>query len=246
MDFAKPLVPGRLLRRYKRFLADVELADGSIVTAHLANPGSMMGLNAPGLEVWLEPNDDPKRKLKFTWRVVRLRKGGPGGAPLGERAEAWVGIDTSVPNRVVGEALRNRAVPGLEGYESVRSEVKYGSASRVDFLLTGAGLPDAYIEVKNVHLVREPGLAEFPDSVTARGAKHLGELAAMVAAGHRAVMLYCVQRDDATRLALAEDLDPAYARAWRAAEAAGVERIALGCYVSTSGILLDRTVSISA
>ena len=206
----------------------------------------MMGLNEPGLEVWLEPNDDPKRKLKFTWRVVRLRKGGPGGTPLGERAEAWVGIDTSVPNRVVGEALRAGAVPGLEGYGTVRPEVKYGTASRVDFLLSGEGLPDAYVEVKNVHLVRRPGLAEFPDSVTARGAKHLGELAGMVAAGHRAIMLYVLQRDDADRFALAEDLDPAYASAWRAAEAAGVERIALGCAVSPGGIRLDRTVSIPA
>jgi len=231
MKFATPLLPGRLVRRYKRFLADIELASGETVTAHCANPGAMLGLNMPGLEVWVEPNDDPKKKLKYGWRLVRI------GAH-------WVGIDTAIPNRVVGEALLARRIPELSGYADVRAEVRYGTNSRVDFLLTGSGLPDTYVEVKNVHLMREPGLAEFPDSVTARGAKHLDELSAMVAQGHRAVMLYCVQRDDCLRMALAADYDPAYAAAFVRARAAGVEALAWTCALSPDEITLDRPIPI--
>jgi sugar fermentation stimulation protein A len=231
MEFEHPLVPGRLLRRYKRFLADIELASGETVTAHCANPGAMLGLNQPGSAVWLEPNDDPGRKLKYGWRLVQL-------------GEHWAGIDTAVPNRVVGEALRAGAMPELAAYGQVRPEVRYGRNSRVDFLLSGAGLPDAYVEVKNVHLMREEGLAEFPDSVTSRGAKHLDELAAAVAAGHRAVMLYCIQRTDCGRMSLAADIDPAYAAAFARARKAGVEAIAWACAISPTGIALDRPVPI--
>lgn len=231
MEFERPLMPGRLLRRYKRFLADIELPTGETVTAHCANPGAMLGLNMPGTEVWVEPNDDPARKLKYGWRLVRF-------------GDDWAGIDTAVPNRVVGEALKAGRLPEFAGYGTVRPEVRYGANSRVDFLLTGDGLPDAYVEVKNVHLMREPGLAEFPDSVTARGAKHLDELAAMVAAGNRAVMLYCVQRTDCHRMALAPDLDPAYAAAFARARAAGVEAIAWACAISPAAITLDRPVPI--
>ena len=231
MDFQTPLVTGRLVQRYKRFLADIELANGEIVTAHCANPGAMLGLNMPGLKVWVEPNDDPKKKLKYGWRLVEL-------------GEHWVGIDTAVPNRVVGEALRAGRIPALAAYGQVRPEVRYGTNSRIDFLLTSPNLPDAYVEVKNVHLMRQPGLAEFPDSVTERGAKHLDELAATVAAGHRAVMFYCVQRTDCDRLALAADLDPGYAAAFARARAAGVEAMAWACAISPSGITLDRPVRI--
>jgi len=235
MEFASPLVPGRLVRRYKRFLADIELAGGETVTAHCANPGAMLGLNAPGLKVWVEPNDDPRKKLKYGWRLVEFE------APAGPH---WAGIDTSVPNQLVGEALRAGAIPELAGYAQVRAEVRYGVGSRIDFLLTGAGRPAAYVEVKNVHLMREVGLAEFPDSVTKRGAKHLDELAAMVAAGHRAVMLYCIQRTDCGRLALAGDLDPGYAAAYGRARAAGVEALAWRCAIAPAGITLDRPVPI--
>ncbi len=231
MEFAAPLVPGRLLRRYKRFLADIELVSGETVTAHCANPGAMLGLNMPGLKVWVEPNDDPKKKLGYGWRLI-------------EFGDHWVGIDTAVPNRVVGEALRERRIPELADYTAIRPEVRYGANSRIDFLLTGAGLPEAYVEVKNVHLMRQPGLAEFPDSVTRRGAKHLDELAAMAAQGHRAVMLYCVQRTDCDRLALAADLDPGYAAAFARARAAGVEAMAWACAISRQGIALDRPVRI--
>ncbi|MEL6480509.1 MAG: DNA/RNA nuclease SfsA [Pseudomonadota bacterium] len=249
MQFARPLIRATLLKRYKRFLADARLEEGpragEEVTAHLANPGSMMSLKEPGLEIWLEENDDPKRKLKFTWRLLRLHRQGPEAAQLGDRAEAWVGIDTGVPNRIAGEALRDGRIPGLEGYETVRPEVRYGTNSRVDFLLEGPDRPSAYVEVKNVHLVRQPGLAEFPDSVTTRGAKHLAELAAMVEAGHRAVMLYVIQRDDCSRLAFAADLDPGYARAYVTARERGVEAMAITARVSPGGIVLDRPVPIA-
>jgi sugar fermentation stimulation protein A len=235
MDFTTPLIPGRLLRRYKRFLADIELANGEAVTAHCANPGAMLGLNMPGLKVWVEPNDDPRKKLKYGWRLVEFET--PQGAH-------WAGIDTGVPNRVVGEALKTGAVPALAGYGEVRAEVRYGTNSRVDFLLTGNGQPETYVEIKNVHLMREDGLAEFPDSVTKRGAKHLDELAAMVAAGHRAVMFYCIQRTDCDRLSLAGDIDPQYAAAFDRARAAGVEALAWTCAISPSGITLDRPVPI--
>ena len=230
MRFQTPLVPGRLIRRYKRFLADVRLDDGREVTAHCANPGAMTGLNAPGTRVWLEPNDDPKRKLKFAWRLVEL----PGGH--------WAGIDTAVPNKVVKEALAARAIAPLAAYGTVRPEVRYGEKSRVDFLLSEPSLPDAYVEVKNVHLARQPGLAEFPDSVTARGARHLAELAAMVREGHRAVMLYLVQRTDCTRFALAADIDPAYAEAFGAAQQAGVEALCYTADISTDGVHLGAPI----
>lgn len=233
MRFQTPLVPGRLIRRYKRFLADVRLeATGAEVTAHCPNPGAMTGLAEPGMRIWLEPTDDPRRKLKWGWRLAEL----PGGH--------WAGIDTGVPNRVVGAALRARAIPELAGYGGVRAEVRYGRASRVDFLLSEPGLPDAYVEVKNVHLRRQDDWAEFPDCVTRRGARHLDELAAMVAAGHRAVMLYLVQRDDCARLRLAADIDPAYARAFEAARAAGVEMLARAARIDPGGVALAEALAV--
>lgn len=229
MRFPTPLVPARLVRRYNRFLADAVLEDGTEVTAHCPNPGSMMGLKDPGLRIWLEPNDDPKRKLKWGWRVVEL----PGGH--------YSGIDTAVPNRVVKEALNARAIPELAAYGTVRPEVPYGTRSRVDFLLSEPGLPDAYVEVKNVHLRRDSDWAEFPDSVTTRGARHLGDLAAMVAEGHRAVMLYLVQRTDCARLKMAADLDPGYAAAFGSAAKAGVDMLCYGTHVTPEEVTLaDR------
>ncbi len=231
MDFPLPLVRGTLLRRYKRFLADVMLEDGREVTAHCANPGAMLGLNAPGLPVWLEPSSDPKRKLRWSWRLVEL----PGGE--------FAGIDTGVPNRIVGEALAAGRVPALAGYTRFRPEVRYGAEkSRIDFLATGDGRPDTYVEVKNVHLRREDDWAEFPDCVTARGAKHLRELGAMVATGHRAVMLYVIQRTDCARFRLATDLDPAYAAAFAVARQAGVEAVAHATRISPVGVALAEEI----
>ncbi len=225
MRFPTPLVPARLLRRYKRFLADAVIeATGEEVTAHCPNPGAMLGLAESGMRIWLEPNDDPKKKLKYGWRLVELA------------GDHLAGIDTMVPNRVVGEALRSGFVQDFAEYSNVRAEVPYGEKSRVDFLLTSQGRPDVYVEVKNVHLRRSRDLAEFPDCVTLRGARHLGELASMVALGHRAVMLYLVQRTDCARFKLAPDLDPGYADAYTHARAAGVEAICYGTEITTGGV----------
>lgn len=223
MRFQTDLIPARLIRRYKRFLADARLEDGREVTAHCANPGSMMGLAEEGMKIWLEPNDDPKKKLKYGWRLVDHENG------------HFTGVDTSVPNRALKSALEAHEVPGLSDYETVRAEVKYGEKSRIDFLLQGGG-PDIYVEVKSVTLSRQPGLAEFPDSVTARGAKHLAELSTMVTEGHRAVMLYLVQRTDCAEITLAGDIDPTYLQAFEAAQAAGVEVVALGTHISPQSI----------
>ena len=232
MRFQTELVPATLIRRYKRFLADCTLADGREVVAHCANPGSMMGLAEPGMRIWLEPNDDPKKKLKFGWRLVAHGSG------------HFTGVDTSVPNRALRAAFEAGAVPGFDGYTTVRPEQKYGENSRIDFLLQGDGLPDAYVEVKSVTLSRTPGLAEFPDSVTARGAKHLGELARMAQAGHRAVMLYLVQRTDCDRFALAADIDPAYAAAYAHASGAGVETLCLGTHISPKGVTVAAPIPV--
>lgn len=232
MRFQTPLVRAVLIRRYNRFLADARLEDGREVTAHCPNPGAMLGLKEPGLPIWLEPNDDPRRKLNYAWRLAEL----PGGH--------WAGIDASLPNRVVGEALAEGRVAEAAGYQTIRPEVKYGQKSRVDFLLTGPGRPDFYLEVKNVHLKRVEGWAEFPDSVTARGAKHMGELAAMAAAGHRAAVLYLVQRSDCARFRLAADIDPAYARAARAARDAGVDSLCYGTAISPQSVRLTHHIPV--
>lgn len=232
MDFARPLMPGTLLRRYKRFLADVMRDDGTEVTAHCANPGAMLGLDAPGTRVWLEPVASPPRKLAHAWRLVELPEGG------------FAGIDANLPNGLVAEALAAGAIPSAAGYGAIRREVPYGARNRVDFLLEAPGRPRLWLEVKNVHLCRTEGLAEFPDCVTTRGARHLQALAEMVAAGDRAVLLYVVQRTDCTRLRLAADLDPAYARAAAAARAAGVEMVAHATAIDPVGVRLRGPIPI--
>lgn len=228
MQFTTPLIPATLLRRYKRFLADARLEDGREITAHCANPGSMMGLKDEGLKIWLEPNDDPKKKLKYGWRLVDHENG------------HFTGVDTSVPNRALKQALLAKDLPALAGYETVRPEVKYGTNSRIDFLLTDPNKPDLYVEVKSVTLMRDAGKAEFPDSVTARGTKHLAELSEMIAQGHDAMMLYLVQRTDAQYVTLAADIDPTYAAAFDAARAAGVQVLAYDCEISPNQITLGR------
>ncbi|SMF79819.1 sugar fermentation stimulation protein A [Tistlia consotensis] len=232
MLFAEPLVAALLLRRYKRFLADVVLADGTELTAHCPNPGAMLGLREPGSRVWLAPAR-PGNKLAFSWELV-------------EADGTLVGINTGRPNRLAEEAIAGGLIPALAGYSSLRREVRYGRNSRIDLLLEEAGRPPCYIEIKNVHLRREAGLAEFPDCVTARGAKHLVELAEAVEAGARAVMLYVVQRGDCERLRLAADLDPGYARAFAEARARGVEALCWACEVSTDGIALVRPLALES
>lgn len=233
MRFQTDLVPARLTRRYKRFLADCVLEENSMeITAHCANPGSMMGLAEPGTRVWLEPNDDPKKKLKYGWRLVDHENG------------HFTGVDTSLPNRALKTAFMQQTVPGFTDYSMVRPEVKYGKNSRIDFLLSEDHLPDVYVEVKSVTLCRTAGLAEFPDSVTARGAKHLAELAQMAQQGHRAVMLYLVQRTDCGGFSLAQDIDPVYSAAYRDAKAAGVETFCLGTNISPQGIEIADALDI--
>jgi sugar fermentation stimulation protein A len=235
MRFTAPLIPATLVRRYKRFLADVVLPSGETVTAHCANPGSMIGLAAPGATVWLSRSDNPKRKLGHSWELVEV--------DLGSGTEL-VGINTTNPNTLAAEAIAAGLVPELTGYGSVRREVKYGKNSRVDFLLEEPGRPPCYLEIKNVHLMRQKGLAEFPDAVTKRGAKHLVELADMVAAGARSVMLFLVQIASAERFAVARDIDPAYGAQFDEARAQGVEALARRCRLSRAGVEVADPIAI--
>jgi sugar fermentation stimulation protein A len=236
MRFANPVTRGILIERYKRFLADVRLDDGRTITAVCPNTGSMLGLATPGAVVWLSESDSPTRKYRFTWEMVE--------ADLG-RGPTLVGINTQHPNRLVAEAMAGRRIRLLAGYPNLRREVRYGENSRIDILLECASKGLCYVEIKNVHLSRRHGLAEFPDSVTARGTKHLIEMSKMVRAGHRAVMVYLIQRNDAKKLALARDVDADYGAAFDAALAAGVEAIALRCRLSTEEIIVDRPVPIA-
>ena len=227
MKFPDPLIPGRLSRRYKRFLADVELENGEVVVAHCANPGSMLGLAAPGSEVWLSPSRNPARKLKYSWELIAVDG-------------HLVGINTSLPNGIVEEAIRADSIAELTGYSGLRREVRYGRNSRIDLLLENEDRPPCYVEVKNVHLKRRSHVAEFPDSVTARGTKHLIELAEMAEAGARSVMLYLVQRGDCDRLEIAADIDPVYDRTLREVTARGVEALCYSCTVGRETIELDH------
>ena len=234
MRFSTPLVSGRLIQRYKRFLADVRLESGEEITAHCANPGAMLGLVAPGNRVFVSKSDSPTRKLKYSWEIVEADFG---------RGPHYVGINTSHPNAIVSAAISAGFFTEFSAYPCLRREVKYGKNSRVDILLQGEGLPMCYVEIKNVHMMRKPGLAEFPDSVTARGAKHLVELAHMVRQGHRAVMIYLIQMD-ADRFTLAPDIDPTYAAAFAKARKAGVEAIAVTCKVSPEAIEIAHRVPV--
>ena len=233
MRFPSALIEGRLIKRYKRFLADVELGTGEIITAHCANPGAMLGLTAPGSRVWLSRSANAKRKLPLSWELIEVDLG---------QGPALVGINTSSPNGAVAAAIETGLVPALSGYASLRREIRYAENSRIDILLEDPKRPPCYVEVKNVHLMRETGLAEFPDSVTARGAKHLKALAQTVSQGARAVMVYFIQRGDAERFALAQDIDPAYARAFTEATAAGVEALAIASTVTLEGLAPPRGV----
>jgi len=219
MRFPLPLVEARLIRRYKRFLADVAFADGSEATVHVANPGSMIGLTAEGSRVLLSRAQNPARKLAWSLELI-------------EADGTLVGVNTAHPNRLVADAISDGTIAELAGYGGLRREVAYGRNSRIDILLTAGERPDAYVEVKNVHMSRQPPRAEFPDSVTARGAKHLDELSAMVKVGMRGVMVYLVHRADSTDFTLARDVDPTYAAAFDRARDAGVEMLVYGCRVT--------------
>ncbi len=233
MKFPDPLIRGRLIKRYKRFLTDVELEDGSVVVAHCANSGSMESVKEPGAEVWLSPARNPDRKLKYTWELVRI-------------GETLVGINTSLPNLIVSEAIEAGQIAELRGYDVLKREVKYGKNSRIDILLSDAAKGTCYVEVKNTTMRRDlaAGPVEFPDAVTSRGTKHLGELADMVKDGHRAVMFYLVQREDGDAFSVAGDIDPTYADALEKAMQAGVEAVCYSCRLSPTEITVDRAIPI--
>lgn len=235
MRFPTPLVRGRLVQRYKRFLADVVLDTGEAITAACPNTGTMLGLTAPGSAVWLSRSDKAGRKYAHTWELIEADVGG--GPQL-------VGINTGLPNKLVAEAITGGRVKELQGYGGLRREVRYGVNSRIDMLLEETGRAPCYVEVKNVHMMRRAGLAEFPDCRTERGVKHLVELGHMAAAGNRAVMVFLIQRADAERFSLAGDIDPTYAAAFATAAAAGVEALALACRMSAEEVAVDKAVPI--
>jgi sugar fermentation stimulation protein A len=230
MLFPRPLLRGRLIQRYKRFFADIELEDGGCITAHVPNPGAMLGLKTPGQAVWVSPVDNPKRTLGFTLEMV-------------EADGALVGVNTLHPNRLAEEAILAGAIPELTGYARLKREVKYDGDSRIDLLLSDDARPQAYVEVKNCHFVRTPGLAEFPDCVTARGVKHLKALERVVEAGMRAVMLFVIQRGDCARFDTADDIDRLYGPALRDAAARGVEVLCYDCHLSAEAIRLHRPIA---
>jgi sugar fermentation stimulation protein A len=235
MRFPTPLVRGTLIKRYKRFLADIELENGSSITVTCPNTGSLMGLCQPGVTVWLSESESPTRKYRHTWELVELGKG---------RSATLVSINTGLPNKIVAEAIEAGAIAELTGYATLKREVKYGQSSRIDILLEDPKKGLAYVEVKITHLVRTPGVAEFPDGVTARGVKHLEEMTAMVREGHRAAMVYLVTRKDAATWSPAGDIDPAYAKAFVAARKAGVEAYAWRSRVTRQEIVAETPIQI--
>lgn len=224
-----PLIRGTLIRRYKRFLADVRLADGKTVTAHCPNSGSMKACCQPDRPVYLSFHDNPKRKLKYTWELIDM-------------PTSLVGVNTQIPNRLTAHAIKTGDVDELKGYETVRREVKAGKNSRLDILLEASDRRPCYVEVKNCTLV-EDGLATFPDAVTIRGQKHLETLQDLVTAGCRCVMFYLVQRMDATRFAPADDIDSEYGKKLRRAADNGVEILAYDVFIDLAGIRLNTPVA---
>ena len=234
MKFPDSLIRGKLIKRYKRFLTDVELEDGTIVVAHCANSGSMESVKEPGSEVWLSPARNPDRKLRYTWELIRVGR-------------SLVGINTGLPNYIVSEAIEKGRVPELAGYDSLRREVKYGKNSRIDILLEDDAKGLCYVEVKNTTMRRDlqGGPVEFPDAVTSRGTKHLIELSDMVRDGHRAVMFYLVQREDADSFVVADDIDPTYAKGLEAAMKAGVEVVCYACRLTPKSIDVTHPVKVN-
>lgn len=231
MEFQNPLTDATLIRRYKRFLFDATLPDGRNITGSCPNTGSMLGLTDPGSRIWMSQHDSKTRKYNYALELV-------------EADGVIVGINTGLPNKIVEEAIGADKIEPLSGYQDLRREQKYGKNSRIDILLTDPSRPDAYVEVKNVHFMRHQGLAEFPDSPTSRGAKHLEEMGDMVEAGHRAVMVYLIQRPDCETLKICRDLDSNYATAFDRAMKRGVEALAVRCHISPKEIRFDRLIPI--
>ena len=232
MRFPSPLIAGRLVKRYKRFLADIVLDTGEEITAHTANPGSMMSVCPENARVWVSKSASKTRKLPYSWELVEITEFG---------RPSLVCVNTGLPNKIAEEAIGRNIIPELAGYDKITREVKYGEKSRIDLLLESETRPPCYVEVKNVSLRRQAdGLAEFPDSVTARGLKHLGELQEMVQQGNRAVMLFILQRSDCTSFSAAADIDPKYAAKLDEVSQNGVEVLVWDCEVTTSEVVIRR------
>lgn len=234
MKLTPVLRPAKLLRRYKRFLADVEMPDGRILTVHTPNTGAMTGCAEPGSTAWLRDVNNPRRKYRYSWEVTENLQG------------VMVGVHTGITNALVREAIETGVMAELQGYESIRQEVRYGEErSRIDLLLQGhASGRDCYVEIKNVTTCDGQGVGYFPDAVSSRASKHLRELMAMVAQGHRAVILFCVQRGDVERVRPADEIDPLYGRTLRQALDAGVEALAYRAEVSPEAITLNRALPV--
>lgn len=228
MRFETPLISGKLIKRYKRFLADVELKNGEVITAHCPNSGSMKSCQTPGWKVLLSYHNNPKRKYKYTWEMVH-------------NGTCWIGINTGLPNQIVEESIKNKTIPSLIGYTDIKREVRYGQNSRIDIYLKNE-TEICYVEVKNVTLVEEDRFYSFPDSVTDRGKKHLYELIDMVKQGHRAVMFYLIQRNDGTTFKPAAHIDPAYAESLKEAYEKGVEILVYQAEVKPDSIILGREI----
>ena len=234
MQFPSILVKARLLKRYKRFFVDAELNNGKIITAHCPNTGSMRGLTDPGSVIWVSKSDNPKRKLKYTWELIEDKL-----------TKTLIGINTQSPNKIVYEALNNKLINKLKSYSEIKKEVKYGNNSRIDFLLNDINNNKCYLEVKNVHFSPKKGLAQFPDSVTTRGTKHLKELSNIAKSGTRAVMIYLVQRKDCSKFSIAYDIDPSYANYFDIAKKSGVEMLSYSCDINKKSISISKSIEIS-
>jgi sugar fermentation stimulation protein A len=230
MKFDLPLLEGRFQKRYKRFFADVEMPDGSTITAHCPNTGSLLGCKDPGSRALLRDSGDPKRKLRYSWQAIEV-------------AGTWVNVDTNLPNRVVFEAIQAGEIPELTGYSEFKREVKYGENSRIDVMMAKANGERCYVEVKNTTMV-EGQLALFPDAVTSRGLKHLGELQKLAEAGTRAVQFFFISRCDVKSFRPADAIDPEYSCALRRAFDAGVEVMAWSTRVSPEGVTLYRSLKL--
>ncbi|MGQ2968794.1 MAG: DNA/RNA nuclease SfsA [Allorhizobium sp.] len=231
MIFSPPLIPARLVRRYKRFLFDAVLEDGTEITGFCPNTGSMRGLTEPGSRIWLSRHDTATRKYAYALELV-------------EADGTVVGVNTALPNRLAEEAILAGLVPPLTGFRTLKREQRYGRNSRIDILLEHETRGSVHVEVKNVHFIREAGLAEFPDSVTTRGAKHLDEMGDLVEAGRRAAMLFIIQRADCDRLRICSDLDPGYGRAFARAIGRGVEAYAVRCHLDQGKIVPESLIRI--
>lgn len=234
MQFSPPLQPATLTRRYKRFLADVVLPNGEEITVHTPNTGAMTGCAEPGSTVFLRDTDNPKRKYRYSWEMTENSQG------------VMVGVHTGITNRLVREAIEGGVMAELQGYESIRQEVRYGGeGSRIDLLLEGhADGRDCYLEIKNVTTCDGEGCGYFPDAVSSRASKHLRELMGVVASGGRGVIFFCVQRGDVERVRPADEIDPLYGETLRQALDAGVEAFACRALVRPDGVTLETPVPV--